>query len=52
MNFSERVLRFSIRNTLALTLGSVLWSGVALWIYFSLPVSLLPNLNVPIFERA
>ena len=48
--FPERVLRFSIRNTLPLTIGSLLWSGAAIWIYFSLPVSLLPNLNFPILS--
>src|SRR5258708_38607428 len=47
MTFSERVLRFSIRNTLSLVLISVVWSGVAAWVYFALPISLLPNLNFP-----
>ena len=50
MNFSEKILHFSLRNTLALTIGSLLWSAAAVWIYFSLPVSLLPNLNFPILS--
>ncbi len=45
--FSETILRFSIKNTKLLVLLSILWSLFAVWIYTSLPLSLLPNLNFP-----
>ena len=46
-SFSERLVRFSMRNTLSLVLGSLIWMGAAVWCYFSLPIDLLPNLNFP-----
>jgi CzcA family heavy metal efflux pump len=50
MNAVEKLLRFSLRNTLAFGLLSLLWCGAAVWIYFSLPISLLPNLNFPVLN--
>jgi len=47
MSVPERVVHFSIRNTSAMILGSLIWSGMALAVYFALPLSLLPNLNFP-----
>jgi CzcA family heavy metal efflux pump len=43
----EKLLRFSVRNTLTLCLISLLWVGIAVWVYFTLPISLLPDLNFP-----
>ena len=47
MDSARKLLRFSLRNLLGLSVVSAAWAGIAVWSYFKLPVDLLPNLNFP-----
>ncbi len=45
--FWDKILRFSINNTRILVVLSILWSALAIWIFTTLPLGLLPSLNFP-----
>ena len=46
----QRILSFSMKNAGALCVLSAVWMGLAVWCYFTLPVSLLPDLKFPILS--